>query len=96
MGSDWLQNLADQVKWEKELADQDGQTSDAEVRQLKRRGSMPNKITAEVERVGDEVHFVVGNGANPVTYKMSASLAKSIGEELFKQGCNAQGAAGAA
>lgn len=65
-----------------------GQDSDDGVNRLKRRNTMATQITCEVERTETEVQFIVGSGKNRTVYKLTAELAKSIGEELFKAGAN--------
>jgi hypothetical protein len=66
-----------------------GQPTDDEVTRLKRRGNtVASQIMCQVHRTEDEVHFIIGNGRNKVTYHLGAELAKSIGEELFKEGAN--------
>ena len=55
-------------------------------RLLRRKKTM--KTLCEVERTKDDVRFIVVQGEERIVYKLTGALAKSIGEELFKEGCN--------
>jgi len=46
------------------------------------------KTRCEVERTQNDVRFIVHQGGESVIYKLTGELAKEVGEELFKQGCN--------
>lgn len=45
-------------------------------------------VQCEIEKGTDHVKLIIGVGRSKITYKMSPSLAKEIGEEMFKQACN--------
>lgn len=84
---------ANEIMWEKEQADATilpfGQSPDDEINSLKRRGkSMALKTTVEVERTDEDIRLVVTVGRTSTTYKLTAGLAKALGEDLFKHGCN--------
>jgi hypothetical protein len=52
------------------------------------------KTQCAVERTQNDVRFIVNQGGEQVIYKLSGDLAKEVGEELFKQGCNLLAARG--
>lgn len=67
---------------------------DREVVNLRRR-KPAMETTIEVDRTTEDVRVLVTIGTQLTTYKLSAELAKSLGEDLFKAGCNLEAEQGA-
>ncbi len=49
---------------------------------------MATQTTIEVTRTPEDVRVIVTVGTSATTYKLTSELAKSLGEDLFKEGCN--------
>lgn len=64
-----------------------GHPSENELNRAKRRRAAM-KSTCEVERTNSEVRFIISTGMNKVIYKLTGTMAKDVGEELFRQGCD--------
>jgi len=50
--------------------------------------AMPSNVQCEIEKGRDHVKLIIGVGKSQIIYQLNAALAKEVGEELFKQGCN--------
>jgi hypothetical protein len=71
------------------------QPRDDEVIANLRRKRPAMETTIEVDRTDHDVHVIVTIGKNITTYKLNAELAKGLGEDLFKAGCNLEAEQGA-
>jgi hypothetical protein len=70
------------------------QGDDVEVANIKRRRPAM-ETTIEVDRTDADVRVLVTIGKQVTTYKLTAELAKYLGEDLFKAGCNLEAQQGA-
>jgi len=48
------------------------------------------QVTVEVQRTDTEVRLIIGAGEHKTIYKLGAKLAREVGEELYREGCNLQ------